>query len=260
MSSSEAVVKIDRLEGNVAVVTLNRPAQRNTINGELTLALGAAVKTVESDPTVRAVILTGAGSDFFCAGADLTVLAAGNSASIFTVDGNLAGFVRADKAKPWIAALNGRAIGGGCEIALACDMIVAVEGSSFMMPEVMRGLAPTSGGAFRLPRALPLPIAVEVLTTGLPLSAERAFALGLVNRLVAPDKVLEEALMLARRIARNSPTGVRAALKIARDAHNRSTAELWDMSARERIHIYNCPDAKEGPKAFLEKRAPNWAD
>lgn len=260
MSDNEEVVKIDRLEGNVAVVTLNRPKHRNTINGELTLALGAAVKAVESDSAVRAVVLTGAGTEFFCAGADLTVLAAGNSASIFTVDGNLAGFVRADKAKPWIAALNGRAIGGGCEIALACDMIVAAEGSSFMMPEVMRGLAPTSGGAFRLPRALPLPIAIEVLTTGLPLTAERAFALGLVNHLAAADNVMQEALKLARRIAANSPSGVRAALKIARDAHNRSTAELWDISARERIHIYNCSDAREGPRAFLEKRAPNWAD
>lgn len=254
----ESPVLLERVEDHIAVVTLNRPRERNTINGELTLALNAAARTIERDRAIRVAVLTGAGSDFFCAGADVKVLAAGQSASIFTADGNLAGFVRVERSKPWIAALNGRALGGGCEIALTCDMIVASEEVSFTMPEVKRGLAPTSGGAFRLPRALPRAIALEVMTTGLPLSAERAFRYGLINRLVPREKVLEEALQLARDIAVNSPSGVRAALKMARDAHGRSESELWDLSARTRLDIYESPDCKEGPRAFLEKRPAVW--
>ena len=254
----ESPVLLDRAGDHIAVVTLNRPEARNTINGALTLALNAATRAIERDRQIRVAILTGAGGDFFCAGADVRVLAAGESASIFTPDGNLAGFVRVARSKPWICALNGRAIGGGCEIALACDMIVAAEGGSFTMPEVKRGLAPTSGGAFRLPRALPRAIALEVMTTGAPLSFERAYQFGMINRLVPGNALMEEALFLAKAIEENSPSGVRGALRIARDASGLSEAELWDLSARARLDIYESPDCKEGPRAFLEKRPPVW--
>ena len=190
------------LEGeHVAVITLNRPRVRNAVNAALARKLDEAVKRVEQDRAIRVAILTSSNDRAFCAGADLSEIAAGRADTLSTPDGGFAGFADHPRSKPWIAAVRGSALAGGCELSLACDMIVASEDSQFGLPEVKRGLIAAAGGVFRLPRALPRHIAFELIATGNPLGADRAYALGLVNMVVPSQDVLTAAYRLAATIA-----------------------------------------------------------
>ena len=242
---------------HIAVVTLNRPAARNAINNEMALALHAIVERTEADPDIWVVVLTGNGPDVFCAGADLKEVAAGRGANLFTANG-FAGFVDSKRKKPWIAAVNGKALAGGFEIVLACDLVVASSGASFGLPEVSRGLLAAAGGLYRLPRALPRNIAIEMVVTADTLDAPRAAAMGLVNRVVERVRVLPVALDLAGRITRNAPVAVRESLEVARRVHDLDEAQLRALTKAGRDRAHASEDFKEGPRAFIEKRLPRW--
>lgn len=254
---NEDIVTCTLAAEHVALVTLNRPAARNAVSAALAQALHAMVDRTEQDPDIRAVVLTGAGYDAFCAGADLKEVAAGGADALFTAHG-FAGFVDAPRTKPWIAAVNGRALAGGCEIVLACDLVVASTEAAFGLPEVTRGLAAVAGGLYRLPRALPRNLAIEAVLTGEPLSAARGHALGFVNRLVPPAQVQHEALALASRIAANAPVAVRESLRVARRVHDLDEEALQALSRVARERVRASEDYREGPRAFVEKRAPRW--
>ena len=239
------------IHGPVALIRLNRPEVRNAVNLALTAELRAALAWLEGDDTLRAAVLTGAGR-FFCAGMDLAAFAAGERPGLNDPDG-FAGFVRADRSKPVIAAVNGGAVAGGFEIVLACDMVVAEQGAILGLPEVKRGLIAAGGGAFRLPRRLPPAIAAEMLLTGDPISADRAAALGLVNRVVAADALIPTALALAAKVAANAPLALRLTRQVALGA------EDWAASDAAWATIATSDDALEGSRAFVEKRAPRWS-
>lgn len=245
------------ITGHVAVLTLDRPQARNAISPEVTIALDAAMEQVEADDEVWVSILTGAGPTF-CAGADLKTIAAGRAAELGTERGGFAGFVRWPRTKPMIAAVQGFALAGGTELVLACDLVVASPDSAFGLPEVTRGIFAAAGGVFRLPRAIPPALARELILTGDRLPAADAHRLGMVNRLVEPDEVLPTARALAERICRNAPIAVRESLAIARRALEIDDDEGWRLTAEARQRVNASEDAKEGPRAFAEKREPRW--
>ncbi len=245
-------------EDHVAMVRLNRPDKRNAVNGDVATAIDWIVKESERDASVRVVILGSTSDTAFSAGADLSEIAAGRAANLSTPDGGFGGLVTARREKPWIAAVGAPALAGGCELALACDLIVAAESARFGLPEVKRGLFAGAGGVFRLARRLPASIAYELIATGEPLEAPRAHALGLVNRCVPAERVLDEARALALVIAANAPLSVRESLKVARMAMDLPEAELWPISRKTSAAVFSSEDAREGPRAFLEKREPIW--
>lgn len=253
------VVRMERVGPHIAVVTLNRPHARNAVSSALTQALSAHVTAIEADPAIRVAILTGAGTQAFCAGADLKEMSTGAMPmQRSTPDGGFAGFVFAPRSKLWIAAVNGAAVAGGFELMLACDMAIASSEAIFGLPEVQRGLSATAGGIYRLPRRVPRGIALEMIATGEPIDAARAQALGLVNRLVAPDQVLTEALRIADRVSRNAPLAVAMSLELARRAHELDDLTLRGLAREVTERIHASEDAKEGPRAFAEHRAPVW--
>lgn len=252
-----APVLLETPAPHVALVTLNRPEARNAINGALAQALEAAVDRVEGDDAIRVAILTGAGPIAFCAGADLKEVAGGVDGRQ-TARGGLGGFVRAPRAKPWIAAAQGHALAGGLELLLACDFALAAEHATFGLPEVKRSLVAASGGMFRLPRAIPRGLALEMIATGEAIPAARALAAGLVNAVHPAGELLPAAIALAQRIAANAPLAVRESLAIARQAQALDEAALWELSAAARARIRQTEDFREGPRAFIEKRPPRW--
>lgn len=258
MSDDAGVVLYERVDDHIAVVTLNRPEKRHAVNGAVARRLGAIVTETEADPSIWVVVLTSSGGPTFCAGADLSEVAAGRAAELSTPDGGFGGFVESRRDKPWIAAVRGSALGGGLEFSLACDLRVVGENTVLGLPEVRRGLIAGAGGIYRLPRQIPRAIALEMIAVGEPIDAARAYALGLVNAVVPDDQVLKSALDYARKIAANAPLSVRESLKIARAAHE--TPEVASISAMhatmERLILSE--DFKEGPRAFVEKRAPQW--
>ncbi len=260
MASTAAAAEVVSVtvEGHVAVVTLRRPDARNAINHDVATQLCAAADRIEADPDIWVAVLTGQGGVAFCAGADLKEVSSRGLAGLYTERGGFAGFVRYPREKVWIAAVEGFAVAGGCEIALACDLIVASETSSFALPEVKRGLIAAAGGLFRLPRALPRVIANELIATGDSLPAARAAELGLINRVTAPGAALAEAVDLASRIAGNAPIAVRESLKIARTSYDSDHGALFDLSNARQAVIMATEDFKEGPRAFIEKRPPRW--
>ena len=257
-TTASAAVLIERLANHVALVTLNRPEARNAVNGDVARGLEAAIDETEADADVWVVILTGSGSDAFSAGADLKAVSGGRGNELRTERGGFAGFVHAPRSKPWIAAINGPALAGGCEIALACDLRVAVPGSRFGLPEVKRGLVASAGGLYRLPHALPQAVALEMILSGDPISAERALALGMINALAEPADLLAAARALAARITVNAPVAVRQSLGVARQAQDGTDAELRALSTQAQQAVMASEDYKEGPLAFIEKRAPRW--
>ncbi|MEY2927313.1 MAG: hypothetical protein RL367_1790, partial [Pseudomonadota bacterium] len=184
--------------------------------------------------------------------------AAGNGPALRHPDFGFGGFVRAPRQKPWIAAVTGFAMGGGLEFALACDMIIAGTSAQFGLPESLRGILAGAGGMFRLPRVIPRPIAVEMMTSGKRLGAARAFELGLVNEVVADDQIMAAALALAERVAAAAPLAVQESLTMIRAAADHDEAVLWDMSLAASARVSASEDAKEGPRAFKEKRPPVW--
>lgn len=250
------VIETGRRDG-VAIVTLNRPEARNAVNGELARAMEATLDDLEEDGEVQAVVLTGAGGTF-CAGADLKTVARGGGAELATTRGGFAGIVTRRFPKPLIAAVNGPALAGGFEIVLTCDLVVAAEGATFGLPEVKRGLFAAAGGLIRLPKRIPLALAAEVALTGDPLDATRAAALGLVNRVVPPDEVIDAALELARRIAANGPLAVRNTLTMVREAPELREEDAWARNNALALEVFASKDAIEGATAFAEKRTPRW--
>lgn len=245
------------VDGRVGTITIDRPNVRNAIDIPSAQGIEAALDRFESDPEIWVGIITGAGK-VFCSGGDLTVIGDGRSDELATERGNFAGIVRRKREKPLIAACEGPAIAGGAEIALACDLIVATTASWFSFPEAGRGLIAGAGGAVRLPRMLPPNIALELLLTGEPLSAERAHQLGLVNRLCDPGQALSVARKLASRVCENAPLAVRETLALVRAPVQSAEDEVFANCDRSRAKLGATEDFQEGVRAFLEKRKPNW--
>lgn len=244
-------------QGHVAIITMNRPEARNAINGEMASTMEAAIDQMEDDPEVWVGILTAVGKAF-CAGADLKEVSAGNAASLSTRKGGFAGITRRDRKKPLIAAVTGSALAGGTEVALSCDLIICADNTNFGVPEVKRSLVAAAGGLFRLPRAVGKAVALEAILTGDPLPAQRAYELGMVNKVVPEADVMSEAQALAARITANAPLAVAASREVALDAFAKTDDELWKASGTAFGKIVGTEDFKEGPKAFIEKRAPVW--
>lgn len=250
------VVEFEKKE-RTAVITLNRPEARNAVNGEVAAGIEAAIDEFESDPDLWVAILAANGPTF-CAGADLKEIAAGNGRSLSTKKGGFAGLVSRERVKPLIAAINGSALAGGTEIALACDLIVCSDQTDFGLPEVKRSLIAGAGGLFRLPRAIGMAPAMEVILTGDLLTCHKAFNLGMVNKVVPAEQVMSAALDLAERIAINAPLAVQASRRIASRAIIDEDDVLLRAGNAEFKEIAKTEDYKEGPKAFIEKRAPQW--
>lgn len=250
------VVESER-RGRVGIITINRPEARNAVSDEVSRGIEAALDEFEADDDVWAVVVTGKGSTF-SAGADLKMVARGAGAEIATKRGGFGGITAREFPKPLIAAVNGPALAGGFEIVLRCDLVVAADDASFGLPEVKRGLFAAAGGPFRLARRIPLATATEIVLTGDPIDARRAHDLGLVNRLVPSERVLDEAIALADRIAENGPVAVRNSLKMLREAVDLTEAEAWPRSGELAVEVFATKDAIEGATAFTEKRAPRW--
>lgn len=260
---TEAELVTTERRGHVQVITINRPEARNSINKAVAEALGDALEAADSDPEVRAIVLTGAGDKAFCAGADLKALSRGES---IMPDGDraewgFAGYVSHPVSTPTIAAVNGFALGGGTEIALASDLVVAAETATFGLPEVRRGIVAAAGGVFLLPQQVPRKIALELMFTGEPVPAGRAYDLGLVNRVVPEGKALTAAIELADTISANAPLAVQASKRIAGGISNGRVARDdadWARNRQEARAVMGSNDAREGTRAFAEKRAPQW--
>lgn len=248
--------------GNVLVITLNRPDARNAINSAVSVAVGDALERAHQDADVWAVVITGAGDKSFCAGADLKAIA--RRENIYHPEHGewgFAGYVRHFVDKPTIAAVNGAALGGGTEIAMASDLVVAAEGAVFGLPEVKRGLIAGAGGVFRVVDALPRKLAFELLFTGEPITAAEALKWGMVNQVVPDGSALGAALALAERITVNAPLSVQASKRIACGADAGVITEeepKWARTSREYGSLLKSEDAREGPLAFAEKRQPVW--
>lgn len=243
--------------GHVAVITINRPEARNAVNGEVANGIEAAIDRMEADDDVWLGVLTGAGT-VFCAGADLKAINEGRGGELMTARGGFAGLVLRERTKPLIAAVDGPALAGGTEIVLACDLVVASTAARFGIPEVKRSLVAAGGGLWRLPRKLPVNLAMELTLTGDPIEPERAYQFGLVNDLCEPGEALDRALALADRIAANAPLAVRESRRIILAATDAPDEVGWKLSAEGIGKMFGTEDFKEGLAAFVEKRAPRW--
>jgi enoyl-CoA hydratase len=250
---SESLIEESR--DGVMVLTINRPEVRNALNREVSEAIAAAMDRLDEDPAIRVAILTGAGGTF-SSGMDLKAFGEGERP---IVEGRgLAGFVGAPPRKPLIAAVEGHAVAGGLEVAIACDLIVASRGAAFGLPETKRGLIAAGGGLLRLPRRMPYNVAMEMALTGAPVDAERAAALGIVNRLTEPGEALAGARELAIEIAANGPLAVAASKRIVGFASEMSEPEAWEAQEPLTDEVIFSEDAAEGARAFVEKRTPVW--
>jgi enoyl-CoA hydratase len=247
-----------RREGAVEVLTLNRPEAGNSLSPELLAALGTALADVNADPGARSVVLTAAGDRIFCAGMDLKAFGEGaTSVSSPEAAAMQQALFNGEYPKPVIAAVNGAAVGGGLELVLGSDLVVAASHARFGLPEVKRGLFPAGNGTLIATR-IPLPLALEMGITGELVDAARAAEMGLVNRVVPAAALMEEALALAGRVAANGPLGVALTKRLMRAAvqqgpsHGRATPE-------EAAAVFGSEDAKEGAAAFMEKRPPRFS-
>ena len=241
--------------GHVELLTINRPEARNAINLATALALSAALDDCETDDDVWVVVLTGAGDKAFSAGMDLKAFAAGE----FPItEKGFGGLTQRNFPKPLIAAANGSALAGGFEMMISCDMVVAAEHAVFGIPEASRGLVAGAGGLIRLPKRVPISVAYEMALTADPISAARAYELGLVNHVVHGDVVLDVAIALAERIAKNAPLAVRTSKDVMRRARELDEVDAWTINDEAFSMIGRSADAMEGAVAFAEKREPNW--
>ncbi len=253
--NEQRAVLTERRE-RVLLITINRPDARNAVNAAVATGIAAAMDELDTDGELTLGILTGAGSGF-CAGMDLKAFVAGESA--WAGDRGFAGITQRASVKPLIAAIEGFAVAGGLEIALACDLIVAARGARLGIPEVKRSLVAAGGGLLRLPRVLPRGIAMELALTGDPIIAERGYELGLVNRLAEPGESLAAALELAARIAPNGPLALAASKRILSESVDWPDAEFWARQGEIVGPVMSSEDAREGATAFAEKRAPVWS-
>ncbi|MCG7207416.1 crotonase/enoyl-CoA hydratase family protein [Streptomyces arenae] len=250
-----STVRMDVSDG-IAVILLDRPEVRNAVDRPTAEAISAAMDELDNRADIRVGILTGAGR-IFSAGMDLKAFSATGERPVTKNRGGF-GIVETPPAKPLIAAVEGRALGGGFEIALACDLIVAAEDAWFGLPEVKRGLVAAAGGVLRLPRRIPRSVAMELILTGEPVNAARAQELGLVNKVAPPGTALAEARTLATAIAANAPLAVRTAKLLADRSADWSTHEAFELQAPYTDAVRSSNDAAEGARAFVEKRAPLW--
>jgi enoyl-CoA hydratase len=244
--------------GNVEILTINRPEARNAINGAVSKAMSAIMDELADDADCWVVVVTGSGDKAFSAGMDLKAFSSGEGGDIIGASGGFAGLTQRDFPKPIIAAVNGSALAGGFEIMLSCDLIVAADHATFGIPEAKRGLIAGAGGLIRMPKRLPMAIALELAMTGDPINAERAHALGLVNKVVSAEYLLDEAIALAERIAANAPLAVRYSKRVMKRAADLPESEGWAINAEAVGVVFSSADAMEGPIAFAEKRGPNW--
>jgi enoyl-CoA hydratase len=253
-TATEATVLSERRDG-VLTITIDRPAQKNAINREVAEELAAALDTFDADPALLVGVLTGAGGTF-SAGMDLKGFARGEWP---TVPGRgFAGITRAVVRKPLIAAVEGWALGGGFEMALACDLIIAAENATFGSPEVTWGIVAPEGGMVRLPHRIPYHAAVRLLLTGEPLPAAEARRYGLVHELTAPGGALEKAHELAARIAKNAPLAVAAVKEVLRATQGMNDSDAFARQDQICAGVLSSEDAHEGALAFTEKREPVW--
>jgi enoyl-CoA hydratase len=246
---------LSETRGPVLVLTLNRPEAKNAFNAELSQALSDALDQFDADPTLRAAVLTGAGGSF-SAGMDLKALLKGEQSATPKRGGF--GIMAQPPEKPIIAAIEGYAVAGGMELALCCDLIVASEASKLGLPEVKRGLVAVGGGLFRLPARIPYHVVMELALTGDLVPAQRMLEVGLLTRVVPAGEALNAAIELAERIAANAPLAVAATKKILRTAPEWNEAEAWTEQRKIARSALKSDDAKEGARAFAEKRPPVW--
>lgn len=253
MSDDQAVLTERR--GRTLVIILNRPDARNAVNAALAHGVAAGLDELDGDDELSVGVITGAGNGF-CAGMDLKAFVAGESPY---VDGRgFAGIAQRSASKPVIAAIEGFAVAGGLEVALACDLIVAAKGAKLGIPEVKRSLVAAGGALLRLPRRIPYHVAMELALTGDPMSAERAAEVGLVNRVAKPGAALDDALELADSIAKNGPLALRASKRILVEEPGWSEDEKWQKQGEISGPVFGSEDAREGATAFAEKREPQW--
>ena len=244
--------------GNVEILTINRPEARNAINGAVSTAMSSIMDELLSDTECWVVVITGSGDKAFSAGMDLKAFSSGEGGDIIGASGGFGGLTQREFPKPIIAAVNGSALAGGFEIMLACDLVVAAEHATFGIPEAKRGLIAGAGGLIRMPKRLPMAIALEMAMTGEPIDAERAATLGLVNKVVPAAALMNEALALAERIAANAPLAVRYSKKVMKHAAEVPEHEGWELNTEAVGVVFSSADAMEGPIAFAEKRPPKW--
>lgn len=250
------------LRDRVALITLNRPDARNAVNGDVAQAMEAAIDEMENDDSIWVGIIQanteGQERPVFCAGADLKAINSGEGGSLMTERGGFAGFAYRDRKKPVIVAVDGLATAGGCEIVLAADLVVATTRSAFGLAEAKRNLVAGAGGLFRLPRAIGRSAAMELILTGEPLGAQRAYDLGLVNRLVEPGEATEEAVRLAAQITAAAPLAVWESRRVVLAAATEDDATLKRMTDHAMGVVMRSEDIGEGLNAFIEKRQPQW--
>ena len=254
MTDTQPAVLTERRE-RVLVITINRPDQRNAVNAAVATGIAAAMDELDGEAQLSAGVITGAGKGF-CAGMDLKAFVTGERP--WAGDRGFAGITQRASVKPLIAAIEGFAVAGGLEVALACDLIVAARGARLGIPEVKRSLVAAGGGLLRLPRMLPRNVAMELALTGDPIGAERAHELGLVNRLAEPGEALSVALELASAIAQNGPLALAASKRILNEALDWPDSEFFERQQAITEPVMASEDAREGATAFAEKRPPAW--
>jgi enoyl-CoA hydratase len=253
MSDSEAVLTERR--DNVLLITIDRPEVRNAVNAAVAEGIAGALDELDREDSLSVGVLTGAGG-FFCAGMDLGAFVQGESP--YFGDRGFAGIAQRASRKPLIAAIEGFAVAGGMEVALACDLIVAARGAKLGIPEAKRSLVAAGGALLRLPRRMPYHVVMELALTGDPLPAERFHELGVVNRLADPGAAVDVALELAATLAKNGPLALIASKRILQEQFDWSSADMWQRQGEISGPVFASEDAKEGAAAFKEKREPVW--
>jgi enoyl-CoA hydratase len=248
-------VVLTERRGRILIITLNRPDQRNAVNAAVAQGVAAALDELDGDAALSLGVLTGAGKGF-CSGMDLKAFRAGERPHV--PGRGFAGIVERATAKPLLAAIEGFAVAGGLEVALACDLIVAAKGARLGIPEVKRSLVAAGGALLRLPRRMPGNVAMELALTGDPIDAERAYDLGLVNRLTEPGQALGTALELAETIAANGPLALAATKRVMTESADWPDSEFFDRQREIIEPVFGSEDAREGATAFAERRDPVW--
>jgi enoyl-CoA hydratase len=249
-----APVLVER-DGRIQIITLNRPDARNAVNRALAEGIAGGLDELDSDDGLSVGVLTGAGGGF-CAGMDLKAFVKGETP--YVGDRGFAGIAQRSSRKPLIAAVEGFAVAGGLEVALACDLLVAGRSAKLGIPEVKRSLVAAGGALLRLPRRIPESAAMELALTGDPITAERGYELGLVNRLADDGGALDAALELARTIAKNGPLALAATKRVMLERHAWPEEEFWQRQGEITGPVFTSEDAREGATAFAEKREPEW--
>ena len=250
--ANEVIVAV---EDGVMLITINRPEAKNSVNLAVAKGIAAAMEELDSNDEIRAAILTGA-EGTFCSGMDLKAFVTGE---LPIIEGRgFAGLVEAPPRKPLIAAVEGFALAGGFELAISCDMIVSAGNAKFGIPEVKRGLVAGAGGLLKLPRQIPRRVAMELALTGDTIDAQRAYDLGLINRVVEAGTALATARELADKIAANGPMAVLASKQIMNESEEWSSEDMFKKQNDIALPVFASKDAIEGATAFAEKRPPQW--